>query len=307
NIKGKWRYLISAIPPIHNHVLIPNYQDFKIQDFCYSDEFECFQAINIGSQDKYVAEILRKFRLSKGKSASTPIVAEKPLLKDSDGEDVDVHTYRYLKRKPFLGLWYPKDSPFDLVAYSDSDYAGASLDRKSTTRGCQFLGCKLISWQCKKQIMVATSSTKAKYVAAASGCAQVLWMQNQLLDYGYNFMHTHDLYLSLCDHHHLVLLVILDLHAHTFLVEYDRVAEVLIVGYEHVVMNCGSAGNRYLHSPLMFPAIKQLTIKWWDEYGFVIHLGGGYSQKDKNKAKTRQNRARDWKEHGKPKPKAYVS
>nr|GEY85343.1 chaperone protein ClpB3, chloroplastic [Tanacetum cinerariifolium] len=51
----------------------------------------------------------------------------------------------------------------------------------------------------------------------------------------------------------------------------DPVAEVLIVGYEHVVMNCGSAENRYLHSPLMFPAIKQLAIKWWDEYGFVIH------------------------------------
>nr|GEV85502.1 hypothetical protein [Tanacetum cinerariifolium] len=52
-----------------------------------------------------------------------------------------------------------------------------------------------------------------------------------------------------------------------------RVSKVLIVGYEHVVMNCGSAGNRYLHSPLMFPAIKQLAIKWWDEYGFVIHPG----------------------------------
>nr|GEY02171.1 putative ribonuclease H-like domain-containing protein [Tanacetum cinerariifolium] len=136
------------------------------------------------SQDKYVAKILRKFRLSERKLASTPIDAEKPLLKDSDGEDVDVHTYRYLKGKPCLGLWYPKDSPFDLVAYSDSDYAGASLDRKSTTRGCQFLGCRLISWQCKKQTVVATSSTEAEYVAAASGCAQVLWMQNQLLDYG---------------------------------------------------------------------------------------------------------------------------
>nr|GFA66680.1 uncharacterized mitochondrial protein AtMg00810-like [Tanacetum cinerariifolium] len=92
--------------------------------------------------------------------------------------------------KPYLGLWYPKDSHFDLVAYSDSDYAGASLDRKSTTGECQFLGCRLISWQCKKQTVVATSSTEAEYVAAASGCAQVLWIQNQLLDYGYNFMHT---------------------------------------------------------------------------------------------------------------------
>nr|GEU45320.1 hypothetical protein [Tanacetum cinerariifolium] len=84
--------------------------------------------------------------------------------------------FRYLKGKPHLGLWYPKDSPFDLVAYSDSDYAGKSLDRKSTTGGCQFLGCRLISWRCKKQTVVATSSTEAEYVDAASCCAQVLWI-----------------------------------------------------------------------------------------------------------------------------------
>nr|GFC44142.1 copia protein [Tanacetum cinerariifolium] len=140
------------------------------------------------SQDKYVAEILKKFRLTKGKSASIPIDTEKPLLKDHDGEDVDVHIYRsmigslmYLtsSRPDYL-----KDSPFDLVAYSDSDYAGASLDRKSTTRGCQFLGCILISWKCEKKTVIATSSIKVEYVAAASCCAQVLWIQNQLLDYG---------------------------------------------------------------------------------------------------------------------------
>ncbi|GJT09598.1 putative ribonuclease H-like domain-containing protein [Tanacetum coccineum] len=98
--------------------------------------------------------------------------------------------FRYLKGHPKLGLWYPKESPFDLVAYSDSDYGGASQDRKSTTGGCQFLGRRLISWQCKKQTIVATSTTEAEYVAAASGCGQVLWIQNQLLDYGYNFMNT---------------------------------------------------------------------------------------------------------------------
>nr|GEX68243.1 putative ribonuclease H-like domain-containing protein [Tanacetum cinerariifolium] len=130
------------------------------------------------SQDKYVAEILRKFGLTDGKSASTPIDTEKPLLKDPGGEDVDVHTYRsmigslmyltssrpdimfavcacarfqvtpkasylhaakrifrYLKGKPYLGVWYPKDPPFNLVAYSDSDYAGASLDGNFTTEG----------------------------------------------------------------------------------------------------------------------------------------------------------------------------
>nr|GEV87637.1 putative ribonuclease H-like domain-containing protein [Tanacetum cinerariifolium] len=69
--------------------------------------------------------------------------------------------FRYLKGQPKLGLWYPKDSPFDLVAYTDSDYARESLDRKSTTKECQFLGCRLISWQCKKQTVVANSITKA--------------------------------------------------------------------------------------------------------------------------------------------------
>ncbi|GJT03845.1 putative ribonuclease H-like domain-containing protein [Tanacetum coccineum] len=91
--------------------------------------------------------------------------------------------FRYLKGKPTLGLWYSMDSSFELVAYTDSDYAGATLDRKCTTRGCQFLGNRLISWQCKKQTVVATSTTEAEYVAAASCCRQVLWIQNQLLDY----------------------------------------------------------------------------------------------------------------------------
>ncbi|GKA90775.1 putative ribonuclease H-like domain-containing protein [Tanacetum coccineum] len=76
--------------------------------------------------------------------------------------------------KPSLGLWYSKDSPLELVAYTDSDYAGATLDRKSTTGGCQFLGNRLISWQCKKQTVVATSTTEAEYVAAASCCGQSL-------------------------------------------------------------------------------------------------------------------------------------
>ncbi|GJW86823.1 putative ribonuclease H-like domain-containing protein, partial [Tanacetum coccineum] len=92
--------------------------------------------------------------------------------------------FRYLKGQPKLDLWYPKDSPFDLVAYTDSDYARASLDRKSTTGGCQFLGCRLISWQCKKHAMVVNSTIEAEYVAASSCCGPILWIQNQLLDFG---------------------------------------------------------------------------------------------------------------------------
>ncbi|GJV02838.1 putative ribonuclease H-like domain-containing protein [Tanacetum coccineum] len=132
------------------------------------------------SHDKYVTDILRKFGFTDVRTTNTPMDTEKPLLKDSDGDDVDVvndwiidvsyiiQVRYYVCSQPKLGLWYPRDSPFDLVAYSDSDYVGASLDRKSTTGGCQFLGCRLISWQCKKQTVVATSSTEAEYVAAAS-------------------------------------------------------------------------------------------------------------------------------------------
>ncbi|GJX46534.1 putative ribonuclease H-like domain-containing protein [Tanacetum coccineum] len=146
------------------------------------------------SQDKYVADILKKFDFVTIKTTSTPIETNKALLKDEEAEDVNVHLYRsmigslmyltafrpdimfavyacarfqvtpkvshlyavkrifrYLKGQPKLGLWYLKDSPFDLEAFSDSDYARASIDKKSTT---------------------------------------VLWIQNQMLDYGFNFMNT---------------------------------------------------------------------------------------------------------------------
>ncbi|KAJ9560705.1 LOW QUALITY PROTEIN: hypothetical protein OSB04_005865 [Centaurea solstitialis] len=98
--------------------------------------------------------------------------------------------FRYLKGQPRLGLWYPYESPFELLAYTDSDYGGASLDRKSTSGGCQFLGARLVSWQCKKQTTVSTSTAEAEYVAAAQCCSQVLWIQNQMLDYGITFLNT---------------------------------------------------------------------------------------------------------------------
>ncbi|GKE26062.1 putative ribonuclease H-like domain-containing protein, partial [Tanacetum coccineum] len=138
------------------------------------------------SQDKYVTEILKKFGFTDVKTASTPMETQKPLLKDEDvcacaryqvnPKVSHLHAvkriFRYLKGQPKLGLRYLKDSPFDLVSYTDSDYAGASLDRKSTTGGCQFLRCRLISWQFKKQTMVANSTTKAEYIAASNCCGQ---------------------------------------------------------------------------------------------------------------------------------------
>ncbi|GKF31274.1 hypothetical protein Tco_0101072, partial [Tanacetum coccineum] len=114
---------------------------------------------------------------------------EKSLGKDEEGEEVDVHLYRSM-----IGcLMYLTASRPDIMfaeAFSDSDYAGDNHDRRSTSGGCQYLGRRLVSWQCKKQTIVAISSTEAEYVVAASCCAQVLWMQNQLLDYGFNFMNT---------------------------------------------------------------------------------------------------------------------
>ncbi|GKF07902.1 putative ribonuclease H-like domain-containing protein, partial [Tanacetum coccineum] len=98
--------------------------------------------------------------------------------------------FRYLKGQPKLGLWYPMDSPFVLEAFFDSDYVVASLDRKSTIEGYHFLGKMLISWQCKKQTVVANSTTKAEYLAAANYRGHVLWIQSQMLDYGFNFMNT---------------------------------------------------------------------------------------------------------------------
>ncbi|GJR04585.1 putative ribonuclease H-like domain-containing protein [Tanacetum coccineum] len=159
------------------------------------------------SQDMYVADILKKFNFVTINITSTPIETNKALLKDEEAEDMDVYLYRsmigslmylttsrpdimfnvyacarfqvtpkvshlyavkrifrYLKGQPKLGLWYPMDPPFDLEAFSDSDYAGPSLDRKSTTG--------------------------AEYVAAANCYGQVLWIQNQMLDYRFNFVNT---------------------------------------------------------------------------------------------------------------------
>ncbi|GKC94979.1 hypothetical protein Tco_1160421 [Tanacetum coccineum] len=91
------------------------------------------------------------------------------LTKDKDGEDVDVHLYRSM----IGSLMYLTSSRPDII-----DYAGANLDRKSTTGGCQFLGSRLISWQCKKQTVVANLTTEAEYIAASYYCGQVLWIQN---------------------------------------------------------------------------------------------------------------------------------
>ncbi|GJU45332.1 putative ribonuclease H-like domain-containing protein, partial [Tanacetum coccineum] len=176
---GKIKEEVYVCPP-------PGFEDLDFPDRVYKmssiGELTFFLGLQVQqkkdgifiSQDKYVGEILKKFRFTEVKTASTPMETQKTLLKDEDGEEVHVHMYRsmigslmyltssrpdiifvvcacaryqvnpkvlhlhavkrifrYLKGQPKFGLWYPKDSPFDLVAYTDSDYARASLDRKS--------------------------------------------------------------------------------------------------------------------------------------------------------------------------------
>ncbi|KAI3715123.1 hypothetical protein L6452_22092 [Arctium lappa] len=143
-------------------------------------------------QSKYVQDILTKFGFSDSKPASTPMETHKQITADLEGEDMDVHHYRSM----IGSLMYLTASrpdimfPFCVCKIPNSDLGGANLDRKSTSGGCQFLGARLVSWQCKKQTTVSTSTTEAEYIAAASCCAQVLWIQNQMLDYGVTFLHT---------------------------------------------------------------------------------------------------------------------
>jgi hypothetical protein len=92
---------------------------------------------------------------------------------------------RYLVYTPKFGLWYPKGSTFDLIGYSDADYAGCKIDRKSTSGTCQFLGRSPVSEASKKQNSVALSTAEDEYIAAGHCCAQLLWMRQTLRDYGY--------------------------------------------------------------------------------------------------------------------------
>ncbi|GJS46264.1 putative ribonuclease H-like domain-containing protein [Tanacetum coccineum] len=138
------------------------------------------------SQDKYVAEILKKFDFASVKTASTPIETHKPLVKDEEASDVDVHLYRsmigslmYLTAsRPDIMFAVCACSRFQVTPKTSHLNAVKRIFRKSTTGGCQFLGRRLISWQCKMQTIVTTSTTEAEYVAVANCCRQVLWIQN---------------------------------------------------------------------------------------------------------------------------------
>jgi len=95
---------------------------------------------------------------------------------------------RYLKHTQNVGLWNHKGAKFELVGYSDLDYVGCKVERRSTSGTCQLLGRSLVSWPSKKQNSVALSTAEAEYIAAGSCCAQILWMKATLKDFGINFI-----------------------------------------------------------------------------------------------------------------------
>ena len=174
------------------------------------------------NQEKYIKGLLKRFKFNEGKIAK-PLSTSTKLDKDEKSKCVDIKSYRgmigsllyltasrpnimfsvclcarfqscpkeshlhgifkYLLGTINLGLWYPKNIEFKLVGYSDADFAGSLLDRKSTSGTCQFLGSSLVSWFSKKQNSVALSTTEAEYIAVASCCAQILWMKQTFCDF----------------------------------------------------------------------------------------------------------------------------
>ncbi|GJV15695.1 retrovirus-related pol polyprotein from transposon TNT 1-94 [Tanacetum coccineum] len=172
------------------------------------------------SQSQYPIQLLKKHGLDECVSMSTPMVTER-LDVDLQGTPTDQTTYQaashpditfatfvcaryqarptvkhlkevkrifwYLRQSYNIGLWYPKDSRFELIAYSDADHAGCKDDCKSTSGGLQLLGGKLVSWSSKKQDCTAMSTAEVEYVSLSACCAQVIWMRTQLLDYGYKY------------------------------------------------------------------------------------------------------------------------
>ncbi|GJX47358.1 hypothetical protein Tco_0272548 [Tanacetum coccineum] len=141
------------------------------------------------NQEKYVKDLLKKYDIN-GSSVKTQIVPPNKLGPYLNGKAVNETQYRanpkeshlmavkrifrYLKGTPSLGLRYPKCSSFDQKGYSDSDYAGCNMDKKSTSGTCQLLEGKLVCWSAKKQQYVAMSSTEANNVAYNTLCFQVI-------------------------------------------------------------------------------------------------------------------------------------
>ncbi|KAL2327528.1 hypothetical protein Fmac_020955 [Flemingia macrophylla] len=96
---------------------------------------------------------------------------------------------KYLKGTINCGLWYPKGTSPTLVGFSDPDFVGCKMDRKSTSGSCHIFGECLVTLHSKKQACVALSTAEAEYVAAGSCCAQTIWLKQRLQDFGLKLEH----------------------------------------------------------------------------------------------------------------------
>nr|ABB47538.2 retrotransposon protein, putative, Ty1-copia subclass [Oryza sativa Japonica Group] len=170
-------------------------------------------------QTKYTKDLLERFKMENCKPISTPIGSTAVLDPDEDGEAVDQKEYasrpdiqfvvclcarfqasprashrqavkrimRYLNHTLEFGIWYSTSSSICLSGYSDADFGGCRIDRKSTSGTCHFLSTSLIAWSSRKQSSVAQSTAESEYGAAASCCSQILWLLSTLKDYGLTF------------------------------------------------------------------------------------------------------------------------
>nr|GEV81749.1 reverse transcriptase domain-containing protein [Tanacetum cinerariifolium] len=174
--------LVARIEAIRLFLAFASYMGFMVYQMDVESAF-LYGEIKKEVQDKYVKDMLKKFDMESMRTVTTPYEVPKHKSKDDPNDAVNVHLFRSMIGSFMYLIASRHDIMFALEAYSDSDYAGSHGDRKSTTGGCQFLGKRLITWQCKKQTVVATFSTEAEYVAAASCCGQMNTVSGGLLLY----------------------------------------------------------------------------------------------------------------------------
>jgi hypothetical protein len=162
---------------------------------------------------------------------------------------------RYLKYTQNVGLWYSKGSKFELIGYSDSDYAGCKVERRSTSGTCQLLGRSLVSCSSKKQNSVALSTTEAEYIATGSCCAQILWMKATLNDFGIKFKNVP----LLCDNESVVKLT-------NNLVQHSRTKHIVV--HHHFIRDNQQKGDICIENVGIKDQLVDIFTKPLDEKRF---------------------------------------
>ncbi|RVX22856.1 Retrovirus-related Pol polyprotein from transposon RE1 [Vitis vinifera] len=185
-----------------NWKFVINHPQYQIIEFskCMHSEFEMsmmgelnfFLGLQIKqlkegtfiNQAKSIRDLLKRFNMEEAKTMKTPMSSSIKLDMDEKGKPVNSTMYRGM-----IGLWYPKGDNFELIGYSNVDFAGCKVERKSTSDICHFLGHSVVSWHSKKQHSIALSTTEVEYIAVGLYCAQILWMKQTLSDFNLIFEH----------------------------------------------------------------------------------------------------------------------